>query len=117
MINPSLWLQGLGVWWLVDALTLCFHHPLNLLFNLWVSSDQGSAADGPRGLSVGDIVTGLEDCPVRGVEDWSSCLFHLSHTSQTGYCVPVASLQPSWAHGRGERTAPRAPPPASHERI
>uniref|UniRef100_A0A3Q3JB86 Membrane-bound transcription factor site-2 protease n=1 Tax=Monopterus albus TaxID=43700 RepID=A0A3Q3JB86_MONAL len=57
---------------------------------------QGSAADGPRGLSVGDIVTGLEDCPVRTVEDWSSCLFHLSHTAQTGYCVPVASLQPSW---------------------
>nr|CBN82180.1 Membrane-bound transcription factor site-2 protease [Dicentrarchus labrax] len=61
---------------------------------------QGSAADGPRGLSVGDIVTGLEDCPVRGVEDWSSCLSHLSYTPQTGYCVPVASLQPSWAHGR-----------------
>eukprot|EP00064_Thunnus_orientalis_P020988 superscaffoldBa00006100_g21142 len=61
---------------------------------------KGSAADGPRGLSVGDIVTGLEDCPVKGVEDWSSCLSHLSHTPQTGYCVPVASLQPSWAHGR-----------------
>ncbi|XP_074549580.1 membrane-bound transcription factor site-2 protease [Halichoeres trimaculatus] len=61
---------------------------------------QGSAADGPRGLSVGDIVTGLEDCPVRGVEDWSSCLSRLSHTPQTGYCVPVSSLQPSWAHGR-----------------
>uniref|UniRef100_A0A3Q3LTK9 Membrane-bound transcription factor site-2 protease n=1 Tax=Mastacembelus armatus TaxID=205130 RepID=A0A3Q3LTK9_9TELE len=61
---------------------------------------QGSAADGPRGLSVGDIVTGLEDCPVRAVEDWSSCLSHLSHTPQTGYCVPVTSLQPSWAHGR-----------------
>lgn len=62
---------------------------------------QSSAADGPRGLSVGDIVTGLEDCPVRGVEDWTSCLSHLAHTPQTGYCVPVASLQPSWAHGRG----------------
>lgn len=74
--------------------------------NLLLCSEQGSPADGPRGLSVGDIVTGLEDCPVRGVEDWSSCLFHLSHTPQTGYCVPVASLQPSWAHGRGE-----APPP------
>ncbi|KAM9333047.1 LOW QUALITY PROTEIN: membrane-bound transcription factor site-2 protease [Pholidichthys leucotaenia] len=61
---------------------------------------QGSASDGPRGLSVGDIVTGLEDCPVRGVEDWTSCLSHFSHTPQTGYCVPVASLQPSWAHGR-----------------
>uniref|UniRef100_A0A1A8EJV4 Membrane-bound transcription factor site-2 protease n=1 Tax=Nothobranchius korthausae TaxID=1143690 RepID=A0A1A8EJV4_9TELE len=61
---------------------------------------QGSAADGPRGLSVGDIVTGLESCPVRGVEDWSNCLSHLSHVQQTGYCVPLSSLQPSWAHGR-----------------
>lgn len=61
---------------------------------------QGSAADGPRGLSMGDIVTALEDCPVRGVDDWNSCLSHLSHSPQTGYCVPAASLQPSWAHGR-----------------
>lgn len=79
--------------------------------NAPLSSEQGSPADGPRGLSVGDIVTGLEDCPVRGVEDWSSCLFHLSHTPQTGYCVPVASLQPSWAHGRGEGRPPPQPPP------
>ncbi|TNN38758.1 Membrane-bound transcription factor site-2 protease [Liparis tanakae] len=61
---------------------------------------QGSAADGPRGLSVGDIVTGLEDCPVGGVEDWSRCLSRLARAPQTGYCVPGASLQPSWAHGR-----------------
>lgn len=63
---------------------------------------QGSAADGPRGLSVGDIVRGLEDCPVRRVEDWTNCLSHLYLTPQTGYCVPAASLQPSWAHGRRE---------------
>ncbi|XP_063730150.1 LOW QUALITY PROTEIN: membrane-bound transcription factor site-2 protease [Eleginops maclovinus] len=61
---------------------------------------QGAAADGPRGLSIGDIVTGLEDCPVKGVEDWSSCLSRVSHSPQTGYCVPSSSLQPSWAHGR-----------------
>lgn len=69
------------------------------IYFIWA---QSSAADGPRGLSVGDIVTGLEDCPVRGVEDWINCLSHLSHTPQTGYCVPAASLQPSWAHGRRE---------------
>lgn len=34
------------------------------------------------------------------MEDWKSCISHLSHTPQTGYCVPVGSLQPSWAHGR-----------------
>ncbi|KAG7231276.1 hypothetical protein INR49_012107 [Caranx melampygus] len=100
-----------GVWHnfvlCVAALLVLFLLPL-FLFPMYSTGGgalvidvvQGSAADGPRGLSVGDIVTGLEDCPVRGVEDWSSCLSHLSHTPQTGYCVPVASLQPSWAHGR-----------------
>ncbi|XP_056869493.1 membrane-bound transcription factor site-2 protease isoform X1 [Takifugu flavidus] len=100
-----------GVWHnfvlCVAALAFLFLLPL-FLFPVYSTGSgalvteivQGSPADGPRGLSVGDIVTGLEDCPVRGVEDWSSCLFHLSHTPQTGYCVPVASLQPSWAHGR-----------------
>uniref|UniRef100_A0A8C6SJF1 Membrane-bound transcription factor site-2 protease n=1 Tax=Neogobius melanostomus TaxID=47308 RepID=A0A8C6SJF1_9GOBI len=53
------------------------------------------SADGPRGLSVGDIVTGLEDCPVSGVEDWTHCLSLLSHTPQTGYCVASANTSPS----------------------
>uniref|UniRef100_A0A668TGX0 Membrane-bound transcription factor site-2 protease n=1 Tax=Oreochromis aureus TaxID=47969 RepID=A0A668TGX0_OREAU len=100
-----------GVWHnfvlCLAALAFLFLLPL-LLFPMYTTGAgalvtevvQGSAADGPRGLSVGDIVTGLEDCPVRGVEDWTSCLSHLAHTPQTGYCVPVASLQPSWAHGR-----------------
>uniref|UniRef100_A0A3P8PA77 Membrane-bound transcription factor site-2 protease n=1 Tax=Astatotilapia calliptera TaxID=8154 RepID=A0A3P8PA77_ASTCA len=100
-----------GVWHnfvlCLAALAFLFLLPL-LLFPMYATGAgalvtevvQSSAADGPRGLSVGDIVTGLEDCPVRGVEDWTSCLSHLAHTPQTGYCVPVASLQPSWAHGR-----------------
>uniref|UniRef100_A0A3B5AHC1 Membrane-bound transcription factor site-2 protease n=1 Tax=Stegastes partitus TaxID=144197 RepID=A0A3B5AHC1_9TELE len=112
-----------GVWHnfvlCVAALAFLFLLPL-FLFPMYSTGGgalvtevvQGSAADGPRGLSVGDIVTGLEDCPVRGVEDWTSCLSHLSHTPQTGYCVPVASLQPSWAHGRGAClvSAPRKAP-------
>ncbi|XP_057679757.1 membrane-bound transcription factor site-2 protease [Corythoichthys intestinalis] len=61
---------------------------------------QGSAADGPRGLSAGDIVTGLEECPVASVDDWNECLARLSRAPQTGYCVPADGLQPSWAHGR-----------------
>ncbi|XP_075903471.1 membrane-bound transcription factor site-2 protease [Nelusetta ayraudi] len=100
-----------GVWHnfvlCVAALALLFLMPF-FLFPMYSTGNgalvtaviPGSAAEGPRGLSVGDIVTALEDCPVRSVEDWSSCLFHLSHTPQTGYCVPTASLQPSWAHGR-----------------
>ncbi|KAG7487324.1 hypothetical protein MATL_G00022010 [Megalops atlanticus] len=45
---------------------------------------EGSPASGPRGLFVGDLVTRLEDCPVRGVEDWHSCLRQLSHSPQMG---------------------------------
>ncbi|XP_061522954.1 membrane-bound transcription factor site-2 protease isoform X1 [Phycodurus eques] len=100
-----------GVWHnfvlCVAALAFLFLLPL-FLFPLYSSGAgalvtevaQGSAADWPRGLSAGDIVTALEECPVAGVEDWNSCLSQLSHTPQTGYCVPAASLQPSWAHGR-----------------
>ncbi|KAG9330448.1 hypothetical protein JZ751_024440 [Albula glossodonta] len=61
---------------------------------------EGSAASGPRGLFVGDLVTQLEDCPVQGVEDWHTCIKHLSQSPQTGYCVHSASLQLSWASGR-----------------
>uniref|UniRef100_A0A668A4I8 Membrane-bound transcription factor site-2 protease n=1 Tax=Myripristis murdjan TaxID=586833 RepID=A0A668A4I8_9TELE len=88
-----------GVWHnfvlCVAALAFLFLLPL-FLFPMYstgagalvIEVVQGSSADGPRGLSVGDIVTGLEDCPVRGVEDWAHCLSHLSHTPQTGYCSP-----------------------------
>ncbi|MBN3299158.1 MBTP2 protease, partial [Amia calva] len=58
---------------------------------------EDSPASGPRGLFVGDLVTRLEDCAVRGVEDWHSCLKDISHRGQTGYCVNAASIQ----HGRG----------------
>ncbi|GLD69166.1 membrane-bound transcription factor site-2 protease isoform X1 [Lates japonicus] len=63
-----------GVWHnfvlCVAALAFLFLLPL-LLFPMYSTGGgalvidviQGSAADGPRGLSVGDIVTGLEDCP------------------------------------------------------
>ncbi|XP_051909817.1 membrane-bound transcription factor site-2 protease isoform X1 [Hippocampus zosterae] len=100
-----------GVWhnFMLCVLALAFLFLLPLFLLPFYSSGggalvtevvQGSAADGPRGLSVGDLVTGLEECPVAVVEDWNSCLSHLAHAPQTGYCVPAASLQPSWAHGR-----------------
>ncbi|MGH0175925.1 UNVERIFIED_CONTAM: hypothetical protein FKN15_072137 [Acipenser sinensis] len=53
----------------------------------------GSAASGARGLFVGDLVTHLEDCPVRSVEDWHACIKDISHRPQTGYCIHTATLQ------------------------
>lgn len=62
---------------------------------------QGSPSSGPRGLFLGDLVTQLEDCTVRGVQDWHDCIQHLSHSPQKGYCVHTAKLQLSWMAGRG----------------
>ncbi|XP_056595031.1 membrane-bound transcription factor site-2 protease isoform X1 [Triplophysa dalaica] len=61
---------------------------------------EGSPSSGPRGLFLGDLVTHLEDCPVRGVQDWHNCIQHLSHNPQAGYCVHTAKLQLSWMAGR-----------------
>ncbi|XP_045077370.1 membrane-bound transcription factor site-2 protease isoform X2 [Coregonus clupeaformis] len=100
-----------GVWhnFVLCVAALCFLFLLPvLLFPVYYTGAgalvtevvQGSPADGPRGLSIGDMVTGLEDCDVRTVEDWNSCLTIHTQTPQTGYCVPTHTLQPSWAHGR-----------------
>ncbi|TRZ00022.1 hypothetical protein DNTS_033971 [Danionella cerebrum] len=61
---------------------------------------EGSPSSGPRGLFVGDLATHLEDCRVFGLQDWHSCIQHLTHTPQTGYCVPTDKLQVSWTTGR-----------------
>uniref|UniRef100_A0A671QJG1 Membrane-bound transcription factor site-2 protease n=1 Tax=Sinocyclocheilus anshuiensis TaxID=1608454 RepID=A0A671QJG1_9TELE len=61
---------------------------------------EGSPSSGPRGLFLGDLVTQLEDCTVRGVQDWHNCVQQLSHNPQTGYCVHTAKLQLSWSAGR-----------------
>ncbi|XP_030624752.1 membrane-bound transcription factor site-2 protease [Chanos chanos] len=100
-----------GVWhnFMLCVAALCFLFLLPLLLfpfyytgagALVTEVVEGSPASGPRGLSVGDLVTRLEDCAVQGVEDWHSCIRHLSHNPQTGYCVHAANLQPSWAAGR-----------------
>ncbi|XP_028935907.1 membrane-bound transcription factor site-2 protease [Ornithorhynchus anatinus] len=54
---------------------------------------EDSPASGPRGLSVGEVVTGLQDCAVGNVEDWHYCLGMISRTPQTGYCMSAATLQ------------------------
>ncbi|XP_006627811.1 membrane-bound transcription factor site-2 protease isoform X1 [Lepisosteus oculatus] len=64
---------------------------------------EDSPASGPRGLFVGDLVTWLEDCPVRSVDDWHACVREISHRAQAGYCVNAATLQDTRAGGRGYR--------------
>ncbi|XP_026851360.2 membrane-bound transcription factor site-2 protease [Electrophorus electricus] len=64
---------------------------------------EGSPSSGPRGLFVGDLVSWVEDCTVRGVEDWHSCLQHVAHQPQSGYCVHGADLRLNHAAGRAFR--------------
>lgn len=84
----------------VAALAFLFLLPLFLLPFYYTGAGaviteviEGSAASGARGLFVGDLVTHLEDCPVRSVEDWHACIKDISHRPQTGYCIHTATLQ------------------------
>ncbi|XP_028824363.1 membrane-bound transcription factor site-2 protease isoform X2 [Denticeps clupeoides] len=100
-----------GVWhnFVLGVAALCFLFLLPVfLFPFYYSGVgalvtevmEDSPASGPRGLFVGDLVWGLEDCAVRGVADWHSCIVQLAHNPQTGYCIPASSLQLTWAAGR-----------------
>ncbi|KAG9485746.1 membrane-bound transcription factor site-2 protease [Eleutherodactylus coqui] len=52
-----------------------------------------SPASGPRGLFVRDIITQVQDCPVKSVDDWHKCLNDISLKPQTGFCISTATLQ------------------------
>ncbi|XP_062377534.1 membrane-bound transcription factor site-2 protease isoform X2 [Sardina pilchardus] len=100
-----------GVWhnFMLCVAALCFLLLLPLLlFPLYYTGVgalvtevvEGSPSSGPRGLFVGNLVTRLEDCEVRGVDDWQSCIRQLALHPQTGYCARTGNLQISWAAGR-----------------
>lgn len=54
---------------------------------------QDSAADGARGLIVGDKVTALNQCMVRNVKDWSQCIGREMSEGPTGYCISSDELR------------------------
>ncbi|KAI5091991.1 membrane-bound transcription factor site-2 protease, partial [Silurus meridionalis] len=61
---------------------------------------EGSPSSGPRGLFVGGLVTGLDECEVSSVDSWHSCIQQLSLRPPTGYCVRHHTLQLHHALGR-----------------
>ncbi|KAI5610234.1 phosphate-regulating neutral endopeptidase isoform 2 precursor, partial [Silurus asotus] len=61
---------------------------------------EGSPSSGPRGLFVGGLVTGLDECEVSSVDSWHSCIQQLSLQPPTGYCVRHHTLQLHPALGR-----------------
>lgn len=52
-----------------------------------------SPASGPKGLFVRDIITQIQDCPVKNVDDWHKCLTDISLKPQTGFCISSTTLQ------------------------
>lgn len=42
---------------------------------------------GPGGLVRGDVITGIEDCPVRDLDSWLTCLENIWEADPVGYCV------------------------------
>jgi hypothetical protein len=44
---------------------------------------------GPRGLLVGEPLTGVGDCPVTCVGDWHDCLLTSIKEPSLGHCLPV----------------------------
>ncbi|KAK7494826.1 hypothetical protein BaRGS_00013953 [Batillaria attramentaria] len=50
---------------------------------------ENSAVSGPRGLIVGESLTGVGDCQVRSVEDWHECILTSMKEPSLGHCLPV----------------------------
>ncbi|XP_059166351.1 membrane-bound transcription factor site-2 protease-like [Physella acuta] len=48
-----------------------------------------SAVSGPRGLSVGEAVTRINDCHIKSIADWSACLTSSMQEKWTGHCLPL----------------------------
>jgi len=53
---------------------------------------KNSALSGPRGVSVGDELTAVDDCKVHGLSDWTECISEVARTQQRGFCLPVTLL-------------------------
>ncbi|XP_077150723.1 membrane-bound transcription factor site-2 protease [Ranitomeya variabilis] len=93
-----------GVWhnFILGLLGILILFPLPAILYPFYSTGVGalvtevfeeSPASGPRGLFVRDIITHIQDCPVRSVDDWHKCLSDVSLKPQSGFCVTTASLQ------------------------
>ncbi|XP_005109480.1 membrane-bound transcription factor site-2 protease [Aplysia californica] len=52
-----------------------------------------SAVSGPRGLKVGETVTRINDCHIKSIADWSSCVSASMREKWNGHCLPVALIK------------------------
>lgn len=49
---------------------------------------QGSSIGGIGGLMVGDKITQLNECPIRGSTSWNDCLSMALNDVNIGFCIP-----------------------------
>lgn len=71
---------------------LPFYHSGNAVAITYVVED--SPVSGPKGLTLGDIVTGIDNCRVFSVNDWTDCLDLSREKDIDGFCIPSNSIDP-----------------------
>eukprot|EP00741_Cyanophora_paradoxa_P007533 tig00001154_g7286.t1 len=90
--------DGAGAWLGVLLLPL-------LLWPLYAAAGPGpvvlgvdpASALGPH-LRPGDLLTGLNDCPVASLDDWRACILHAAAAAPS-FCLPPASLAAAASRG------------------
>ncbi|KAG1663627.1 Membrane-bound transcription factor site-2 protease [Nymphon striatum] len=91
-----------GVWhnFILTAVAAIFLHTIPMISTPFYSHNSGvyvthinphSSVGGIAGLEYGDIVTHINDCEVKNIGDWSSCLAYTAYGKQ-GFCVNRSSL-------------------------
>lgn len=96
---------GGGIWHnivLSGAAYLLFLSTPLLLSPLFIAGDgvtvtavnPHSGLHGPAGLSPGNVVESIENCPIHRLEDWRECVRRLEH-QQNGRCIPRSVVESS----------------------
>ncbi|CAG7719303.1 unnamed protein product [Allacma fusca] len=93
-----------GVWMnLYLALITYFVMPRILPALMWPTHSSGtglavtgvlstSGAGGPSGLERGDVIIGIENCPVENLDSWLTCLESIWKVHPVGYCLMSDSI-------------------------
>lgn len=86
--NAVLVLFALALMWCTPFLLSPFY--TSGLGAVVVSLPQGSVLNGK--LEPGNVITGVNSCPVTSEEDWYKCVEKIYSSQQGGYCVPEEML-------------------------
>ena len=96
-----------GVWHniILSAITLLLLVSLpNILYPFYITGEGAVAVSLSEGsvmkdkMVLGEAITAVDSCRVKGTQDWLRCLEHVLHNPQSGYCVSNRLLQNKTAY-------------------